>query len=533
MRSIATCRTTSSRSSNWRATCCPMPTLDQKIATGFNRNHRGNSEGGIIPEEYAVEYVVDRVDTTATVFLGLTMGCARCHNHKYDPITQKEYLPAVRVLQQRARAREVPAGSATRRRYITAPTPEQQAQLKQLDDELAAANAAFAKLQPDLAQAQREWERSLDTVRRAVAWAPARGLVAHYPLDGDLQRSGCRVCRSEQHATGDAGMRTSGRADAPELCARPDRPGGELRWQELHSTAATSRASTSYGVGRGASARTIRPSPTTTRTRWPRGSIPRRATGAIVTRDEDDTSSRNGHGLNLRDGKIRVQLRDQVGRRRHPLQTEKTVSLNQWHHVTLTYDGSRWASGVKIYVDGEEWKLEILLDDVNSQGAAKRGAAADRRRRRAGEPVPGQHRRRADLQPGAVAGRGRDAGRSHARERRSPRLPEDKRTRGAGRQDPRLLPRACGSRRTIAEAWTRLIDAQATTRRVLSEPPDRHGDGGDADAARDAPADPRDVRPAGRSGHADAAGGAGRRRRRRIRRIGSAWRGGWSIRRIR
>ena len=69
----------------------PNPTLEQRIATGFNRNHRGNSEDGLVPEEYAVEYVVDRVDTVSTVFLGLTMGCARCHNHKYDPFTQKEY----------------------------------------------------------------------------------------------------------------------------------------------------------------------------------------------------------------------------------------------------------------------------------------------------------------------------------------------------------------------------------------------------------------------------------------------------------
>ena len=67
------------------------PTLEQRIATGFNRNHRGNAEGGIIPEEYQVEYVVDRVDTTSTVWLGLTMGCARCHDHKYDPIRQKDF----------------------------------------------------------------------------------------------------------------------------------------------------------------------------------------------------------------------------------------------------------------------------------------------------------------------------------------------------------------------------------------------------------------------------------------------------------
>src|SRR4029077_14386671 len=69
----------------------PNATLEQKIATGFNRNHRGNSEDGVVADEYAVEYVVDRVETTSTVFLGLTLGCARCHDHKYDPISQKEF----------------------------------------------------------------------------------------------------------------------------------------------------------------------------------------------------------------------------------------------------------------------------------------------------------------------------------------------------------------------------------------------------------------------------------------------------------
>jgi len=69
----------------------PEPTIEQLIATGFNRNHRINDEGGIIPEEYLVEYVVDRVETTAATWMGLTMGCARCHDHKYDPITQKDF----------------------------------------------------------------------------------------------------------------------------------------------------------------------------------------------------------------------------------------------------------------------------------------------------------------------------------------------------------------------------------------------------------------------------------------------------------
>jgi len=69
----------------------PNATLRQQIATGFGRNHRINSEDGSIPEEWRTENVVDRVDTFGTVFLGLTVGCARCHDHKYDPISQREY----------------------------------------------------------------------------------------------------------------------------------------------------------------------------------------------------------------------------------------------------------------------------------------------------------------------------------------------------------------------------------------------------------------------------------------------------------
>src|SRR5262245_59608664 len=162
----------------------PNATLSQKIATGFNRNHRGNSEGGIVPEEYAVEYVVDRVDTTSTVFLGLTVACARCHNHKFDPFSQKEFY------QLFAYFNNVPEHGKFRRvgnspPYIAAPLPEQEVQLKRLDEDLAAATAAYAKLQPDIVRAQQEWERSLDK-SSAVNWTPARGLVAYYSFDSDL-----------------------------------------------------------------------------------------------------------------------------------------------------------------------------------------------------------------------------------------------------------------------------------------------------------------------------------------------------------
>jgi hypothetical protein len=69
----------------------PNATTDQLVATGFNRNHPINFEGGAIPEEYQTAYVADRVDTTATVTMGLTLRCAQCHDHKYDPIAMQEY----------------------------------------------------------------------------------------------------------------------------------------------------------------------------------------------------------------------------------------------------------------------------------------------------------------------------------------------------------------------------------------------------------------------------------------------------------
>jgi len=70
----------------------PNATEEQKLATAFNRLHKQNSEGGVIPEEFRVEYVADRTNTVGAAFMGLTMGCARCHDHKYDPISQKDYF---------------------------------------------------------------------------------------------------------------------------------------------------------------------------------------------------------------------------------------------------------------------------------------------------------------------------------------------------------------------------------------------------------------------------------------------------------
>lgn len=115
----------------------PGATRDQVIATGFNRNHRGNTEDGIIADEYLVEYVVDRVETTSAVFLGMTLGCARCHNHKYDPLTQKDFYQFFAYFNNvPENGRALKYGNSPP--YVQAPTDDQQRQLAAIDAQLAA-----------------------------------------------------------------------------------------------------------------------------------------------------------------------------------------------------------------------------------------------------------------------------------------------------------------------------------------------------------------------------------------------------------
>ena len=115
----------------------PDATLDQKIATGFNRCNVSTSEGGSIDEEVLVRYAVDRTETMSTVFMGMTLGCAVCHDHKFDPVTQKEFYQLYAFFNASADA-AMDGNALAPPPIIKAPTNDETAQLARLDAEIAA-----------------------------------------------------------------------------------------------------------------------------------------------------------------------------------------------------------------------------------------------------------------------------------------------------------------------------------------------------------------------------------------------------------
>jgi hypothetical protein len=122
----------------------PNPTIPQKIATGFHRNHMLNGEGGRIAEESRVDYCVDRVDTTGAVWLGLTVGCGRCHDHKYDPISQKEYYQLFAYWNSIAEVGGVDRRSGTGAPVLELPTPEQAEKIAKIEKGVSDLQTSFS-----------------------------------------------------------------------------------------------------------------------------------------------------------------------------------------------------------------------------------------------------------------------------------------------------------------------------------------------------------------------------------------------------
>jgi hypothetical protein len=280
----------------------PGATVSQQIATGFSRNHRGNSEGGIVPEEYLLEYAADRTETMSTVFLGLTVGCARCHNHKYDPITQKEYYQLLGYFNNIGEpGRYLKYGNSPP--MVAAPTAEQEGKLRELRAAVAEASRAFAAMEPAIAAAQAKWEK---TVAADAEWRSREKLDAEL-LAAPAAFDGKKVVEAGDHA--------------------------QYGFQDRFSLAFRMKTSTGNGV--------------------------------ILHRMNSDESNPAGYGLHLENGKLQVQLAVRRLDDAILLESKRALAKDRWVHVAVTYDGSRYASGVAVYVDGVPLEMDVQLDALN------------------------------------------------------------------------------------------------------------------------------------------------------------------------
>ncbi len=134
----------------------PKPTTAQLLATAFHRNTLSNDEGGTNDEEFRVAAVVDRVNTTMQVWMGMTMGCAQCHNHKYDPLSQEEFYRLFAIFNQ-----SEDSDASDNRPLLTTRTPEQEKARAKLDADLAALEKELERSTPELTAAQKKWEASV------------------------------------------------------------------------------------------------------------------------------------------------------------------------------------------------------------------------------------------------------------------------------------------------------------------------------------------------------------------------------------
>lgn len=307
-------------------------TPEDMLATGFNRNHMIMFEGGADPREFAVRYVADRTDTTATVWMGLTMACARCHDHKYDPITQRDYYRLYAFFAN-VPERGLDGEDGNAPPVLPLPDERQRRQLMELLAMEAAAQDEITRLEPELDRKQRLWEREL--AQRSVE-EPRQGLVLHLPFD----------------ATGD---------NVPAGSVRSGRD-GEALWLDGRSGAPSCGDVAGFDVDQPFTiACWVRP----------------RGEGGPVLGKCDELAGYRGYDLGVVAGvwlRLTTRWADNDARFRRAIKvvTRQPLARDRWYHIAAVYDGSGRAAGVRIYVNGVLQALTVDRDDV---GATIRSSA--------------------------------------------------------------------------------------------------------------------------------------------------------------
>ena len=310
----------------------PDATFDQRLATGFNRNHAITQEGGVVAEEYLTEYSADRTNTTATAFLGLTMECARCHDHKYDPILQEEYYSMFAFFNGVDEQAQISYFDLSPKPSIRLEDPELEASILQTEagiDSLERVIASWPQPSPPS-----EWMPDPATTIESA-------LLAFLPLENlaSLAHTGAMVNTGLEKILD------------PPVVIRGEQ-GGAFEFDGQNFLNLGLEADFEW---------------------FNRFSLSTWVLAKDQTKDVALLSKRNGEqkrgGYDLartKEGRLRLRLIHD-GEHQISVESTRTFSSNTWVHVSATYDGSGRAEGVHLYLDGTRSGVRVLEDTLERE----------------------------------------------------------------------------------------------------------------------------------------------------------------------
>ncbi len=313
----------------------PNATVDQKVATGFNRNHGTTDEGGLIIEEYRVEYVVDRVKTTGNVWLGLSVECAQCHSHKYDPISQKEYYQFFAFFNNNADSgKQTRGGNAPP--MVNVVSDEQQ---EQRDAATARIKTATEKIAVRKKEAQPDIDKWIAAATLNADQKPAepKGLFAHLPLDEFKDRNTSEIINDKTAAKLEGGAHACGGKFNGALRVVKN---GFVNVKGI--TPPEWNQPFSFGC-------------------WvkPDGN---NASGAIFSKMNEGNAFR-GFDIWLQGGAPGTHIINTWPGNAVKVVGKEKAKAKQWSHIFVTYDGSGTAAGTRVYLNGK-----LLAHNVEQDG---------------------------------------------------------------------------------------------------------------------------------------------------------------------
>jgi hypothetical protein len=321
--------------------------LNQLIASGFNRCNITTSEGGAIPEEYLVLYTRDRTETVSQVWLGLTAGCAVCHDHKFDPISQREFYETAAFFNNTTQQAMDGAVKDTPP-IIFVPRQEDRISWLELPEKLANVQRKFHERRKLASEKFDEWARSPCVTSADVA-VPDHNLLLHAPLEGGPASTLC--VRIDGKIVKTSAVSLNWENEGP-LAPRALKVASDTAI-ELPSEGDFEHGQ-SFSVGA-----------------WVK--LPRTNTnGVIVARmDEtprmDGTSEQRGWDVCVEGNRVGMHLIHQLSNKDGiKVLAEKKLDVDRWHHVLVTYDGSSKANGIVVYYDGRPQITKAQFDSLTS-----------------------------------------------------------------------------------------------------------------------------------------------------------------------